>query len=201
MDGIQKCKIVFKLKIFNLHIQNFRYKMLFCICLSYLSCIDLSYFELFKQRAVIAYFATLDLSIHLLFNQKDKGTFNNLQEKIKKFKFLSSREHPRVHLCCAAPTFMLFHYSLFFKFVNNFEISCQDNGFTLYNSILLMRADDFLSIINFGVSTAILNPVDVYRRWCKLSFTRMRDQVKHVIFLNRQARGDHIFTFYTNILE
>ena len=95
---------------------------------------------------------------------------------------------------------MLFHYSLFFKFVNNFEISCQDNGFTLYNSILLMRADDFLSIINFGVSTAILNPVDVYRRWCKLSFTRMRDQVKHVIFLNRQARGDHIFTFYTNIL-
>ena len=34
-------------------------------------------------------------------------------------------------LCCAAPTFMLFHYSLFLKFVNNFEISCQDNEFAL----------------------------------------------------------------------
>ena len=46
-------------------------------------------------------------------------------------KFLSPREHPRVHLCCAAPTFMLFHYSLFLEFVNNFEISYQDNEFTL----------------------------------------------------------------------
>ena len=46
-------------------------------------------------------------------------------------KFLSSRENPRVLLCCAAPTFMLFHYSLFLKFVNNFEISSQDNEFTL----------------------------------------------------------------------
>ena len=46
-------------------------------------------------------------------------------------KCLSSREHPRVHLCYAALTFMLFHYSLFLKFVNNFEIPCQDNEFTL----------------------------------------------------------------------
>ena len=65
-------------------------------------------------------------------------------------KFLSSREYPRVHLCRAAPTFMLFHYSSFFKFVNDFEISCQLNEFTLkveftlQNSILLMRADDYL---------------------------------------------------------
>ena len=75
-------------------------------------------------------------------------------EKNKKvqhmIKSLSSREHPRVHLCCPAPTFMLFHYSLFLKFVNNFEISCQDNEFTLkveftlQSSILLMRADDYL---------------------------------------------------------
>ena len=34
-------------------------------------------------------------------------------------------------LCCAAATFMLFHYSLFLKFVNNFDISCQDNEFIL----------------------------------------------------------------------
>ena len=71
----------------------------------------------------------------LLCNQKSKGTFNGLQKKIKKnkhtIKFLSSRVHPRVLLCCAAPTFMLFHYSLFLKFVNNFEISCQDNEFAL----------------------------------------------------------------------
>ena len=35
-----------------------------------------------------------------------------------------------------------------------------------------------LSIPNFGVSTAILNPQDVFRRWCKLRFRPMRDQVK-----------------------
>ena len=72
----------------------------------------------------------------LLCNQKKKkkGTFTGLQKKIKKIntiKFLSSREHPRVILCCAAQTFMLFHHYLFLKFVNNFEISCQDNEFLL----------------------------------------------------------------------
>ena len=35
-----------------------------------------------------------------------------------------------------------------------------------------------LSIPDFEVNTAILNPVDVFRRWCKLSFRPMRDQVK-----------------------
>ena len=45
---------------------------------------------------------------------------------------------------------MLFHYFLLLKFVNNFEISCQDNEFILKveltpeNSVLLMRADDYL---------------------------------------------------------
>ena len=53
------------------------------------------------------------------------------KELLKVYKFLSSREHPRVLLSCAAPTFMLFHYSLFLKFANNFEISCQDNEFAL----------------------------------------------------------------------
>ena len=99
-------------------------------------------------------------------------------------KFLSSREHPRVHLCCAAPTFMLFHYSLFLKFVNNFEISCQDNVFTLKVEFtlkiqyFLCAQMIILSISDFGASTAILNPVHVFRRWCKLSFRPMRDQVR-----------------------
>ena len=44
---------------------------------------------------------------------------------------LSFREHPRVPLRCSVPTFMLFHSFLFLKFVNNFEISCQDDEFTL----------------------------------------------------------------------
>ena len=94
----------------------------------------MSYLELFRWHAVTGYFASLDLSIYLLFNQKDKGTFKFIRKNKKvqhTIKFLSSSEHPRVHLCCAAPTFMLFHYSLFLKFVNNFEISCQDNEFTL----------------------------------------------------------------------
>ena len=35
-----------------------------------------------------------------------------------------------------------------------------------------------LSIPNFVVSTVILNTVDVFRRWYKLSFRPMQDQVK-----------------------
>ena len=58
-----------------------------------------------------------------------------------------------------------------------------------------------LSIPVFEVSTGILNPVDVFRRWCKLSFRAMRDRLNDAIFLNRQARGDYVFTFYTNLLE
>ena len=30
---------------------------------------------------------------------------------------------------------------------------------------------------DFGVTTAILNPADVFRRWCKVNFRPMRDQV------------------------
>ena len=114
IDRIQKCTTVFKLKIFNLHIQNFRYKMLFCIHLSYQSYIYLSYFELLKYPAFIVYFASLDLSIYQFIGKNKK-----FQHTIK---FLSSREHPTVHLCCPAPTFMLFHCSLFLKFVNNFHL-------------------------------------------------------------------------------
>ena len=99
-------------------------------------------------------------------------------------KFLSSREHPGVLLCCAAPIFLLFHYSLFLKFVKNFEITCQDNDFTLKVEFAF-KIQYFwwvqmiiLSIPDFWVTTAILNPVDVYRRSCKLSFRPMQNQVK-----------------------
>ena len=54
----------------------------------------------------------------LLYHKQNKGTFKSLQKSIKKFSIrsglLSSREHPRVFLCCSEPTFMLFHSSLFF---------------------------------------------------------------------------------------
>ena len=117
IDKIQKCTIVFKLKIFNLHIQDLTYKMLFCIYLPYLSYIYLCYYNLFKQRAVIAYFTSLYLSIYLLFSQKDKGTFDSLQENKKvqhTIKFLSSREHPKstFMLCCSC----FYAVQLFFIF-------------------------------------------------------------------------------------
>ena len=35
-----------------------------------------------------------------------------------------------------------------------------------------------LSIPDLGGSTAILNPVNDFRRWCKLSFRPVPDQVK-----------------------
>ena len=109
-------------------------------------------------------------------------------------KFLSSREHPRVHLCCAAPTFMLllkYHassVSLHLKLSLHFRIQY----FWCAQMIIL-------SIPDFRFSATILNPVDVFRRWCKLSLRPMRDQVKSRHFLNRQARRDHIFTFYKYI--
>ena len=69
----------------------------------------------------------------LLRNEKTKELLMVYRRKKiqHKIKFLRSREHPRVLLCYATPTFLLFHYSLFLKFVNNFEMLCQDNKFVL----------------------------------------------------------------------
>ena len=33
---------------------------------------------------------------------------------------------------------------------------------------------------DFGASTVILNTVDIFRAWCKLSFRPMRGQVKSI---------------------
>ena len=55
-----------------------------------------------------------------------KNLKSSTHDQVFKFKGASKST-----LCCAAPTFMLFHYSLFLKFVKNFEIPCQGNEFTL----------------------------------------------------------------------
>ena len=39
------------------------------------------------------------------------------------------------------------------------------------------------TIPDFGVSTAILNPAEIFRRWCKLNFGLLRGHVEHVISL------------------
>ena len=52
-----------------------------------------------------------------------------------------------------------------------------------------------LSISDLGVSTAILNPVDVFRRWYKLSFWPMRDQVKSRHFSEQTGAPRPYFHF------
>ena len=57
-----------------------------------------------------------------------------------------------------------------------------------------------LSIPDFGVSTAILNPVDIFHRWCKLSLRPMRDQVKSRHFsLQKGARRPYFHSLYKYI--
>ena len=127
IDGIQKCTIVFKLKIFNFHIQNFRYIKCSFVCLNFVL------FHIIQIACFYCLFCFFRfIQFVLLCYKKSKGTFNSLQKKTKKINTRSSsRQHPRVLLCCAAPTFMLFHYSFFLKFVSNFEISCQGSEFAL----------------------------------------------------------------------
>ena len=36
---------------------------------------------------------------------------------------------------------------------------------------------------DFGVSMAILNPVDIFRRWCRLNFGLLRAMLNHAISL------------------
>ena len=58
---------------------------------------------------------------------------------------------------------------------------------------------------DFGDSTAILNPVDLFRRWCKVNFGLLRGHVKSryfaAILLKGSTQGDNIFAFYTYFLE
>ena len=60
------------------------------------------------------------------------------------------------------------------------------------------------SISDFGVRTAILNTIDISRRWYKLNFGPLRGQFKslnHVISLKARTRESNVFTFYRNFLE
>ena len=50
----------------------------------------------------------------------------NMGSSLTKFQGAS-----KITLCCFVPTFILFYSSLFLKFVNNFDMSCQDDEFTL----------------------------------------------------------------------
>ena len=123
IDGIQKCTVAFKLKIFNLRMFNRTLDVKFYVVCSYFVLFGI--IRIIVMRAFIAY--VLDLS------------------------------------------------SLRYMLI--LPISC------------------------FGDSTAILNLVDIFRRWCKLSFRPMQGQVKSRHFSEKQARGDHILTFLTNFLK
>ena len=52
---------------------------------------------------------------------------------------------------------------------------------------------------------AILNLVDIFRRWCKLNLGPLQGHVntRHIttILLKGYLQGDNIFTFYTYFLE
>ena len=55
-------------------------------------------------------------------------------------------------------------------------------------------------ISDFGDSTAILNLVDIFRRWCKLNFGPMRDQAKQPCFSERISVGRQYFHFLCKYL-
>ena len=55
-------------------------------------------------------------------------------------------------------------------------------------------------INDFRVSTAILNLVDIFRRWCKLNFGPMRDQAKQPCFSERISVGRQYFHFLCKYL-
>ena len=205
IDGITKCTIIFKLEILNLHIQNFRYD----IKCSF-ACLSFVLFRIIETECFYCIFCFFRfIQFVLLYNQKNKGTFKVLQTKIKKFnvdkivKFQGASKS--TFMLCAAPTFMLLLYSLVLKFVNNFEVSCQDNEFTvkvevtLSDPILLMRADDYLINNRFRSQHRHLKYRGCFPQVMQVELCETR--LNHVIFLNRQARRDRIFTFYKNSLE
>ena len=51
---------------------------------------------------------------------------------------------------------------------------------------------------DFGVITAILNIIDIPRRWCKLNFGPMWDQVKSCYFPERIGERKQYFSFLYN---
>ena len=117
---------IFKLEIFNLLI----FSRTLDIKCSF-GCSNFALFRILRKACFycVFYFSRF-IQFLLLYNGKTKELLIVYRSKQKSSTcdqvLLSSREHPRVFLCCSAPTFMLFH-SLFLKFVNNLEISCQED--------------------------------------------------------------------------
>ena len=123
IDGIQNCKIVF-----NLHIQNFRYKMLFfmlkfCLISKYSNRVLLLRI-LFLQIYPVCAIKKKQKELLIVYRSKQKSSTHDQV-------LVSSREHQRVLLCCSTQTFKLLYSSSFLKFANDFEISCQIDGFTI----------------------------------------------------------------------
>ena len=63
---------------------------------------------------------------------------------------------------------------------NRYDINRPRSGhghkYSKYKKYLIMMM--LIYIPDFGVSTAILNPVDIFRRWFKLNFGLLRGHVK-----------------------
>ena len=55
------------------------------------------------------------------------------------------------------------------------------------------------AIPNFGISTAILNTIDISRWWCKLNFGLLRDHVKSCHFPEWIGAGRRYFYFFIHI--
>ena len=52
-----------------------------------------------------------------------------------------------------------------------------------------MIREDLEEIPDFGFSPAILNPVNFFRRWCKLNFGLLRGHVKSRHFIATLVKG------------
>ena len=77
--------------------------------------------------------------------------------------------------------------------INIYKICC---CFDLHLCLVVVNG-----IPNFGVSTATLNTTNNSRKWCKLNFGPLRDQVKSRHFLERRDTRRQYFYFLYKILE
>ena len=111
-------------------------------------------------------------------------------------------EHPTVLLCCAAPTFMLFHYSLFLKFVNNFQIHVRTVSlhFKLslhFNSVLLMLANEYLINTRFRSQHHHLKSRECFPQLVQVKLQTYAKQVKSRHFSEQiGARRPYFHFFY-----
>ena len=74
--------------------------------------------------------------------------------------------------------------------------------YTISLSILCVSWEELSLIPDFGVSTAILDTTDIFRRWCKLNFGPLRSHVKSRDFPERiDGRRQLFLLFYESFLE